>query len=172
MVLIKIKINLIKPQHYLDFIVVYNFDIVKNMEIDKTCLIGTNILLQNQKLLSIELESTDGVKYKYLIRKFMKKHSKVKVKDMIIKHIKNADNHHYYLVLLTNINKHLRKIKNIISSLDEFNWRSFYETYTPSCEKELEKKYIYNDLANTDINTFLDSNINITEIYDLMGDII
>jgi len=171
MVQFKIKLNITEPKHYLNFLVAYSFNVTRDMKIGKGYLIGTNILLQKRKILSIELESTKGVKYKYLIRKYMKEHSKVKVKDMKIKHIKNIDNHHYYIALLTNVNKHLRAIKNTINSLDEFTWRTFYEIYTPLSDKDLVKKNIYNNFTRRDINIFL-GNLNIGDIYRLIGDII
>ena len=152
----KIKFNFIKPDknHYLNFIVVYNFDIKSPIEVGKTYLIGTKILLLKETAFTIKLESLTGVKYKYLIRKYLKEHFKVKVKNIKIKHINNNNNNHNYLVLVTKLNKQLKKIKNRISSCDELVWKNLYEIFSPITEKELEKKTIYKKLSEKTKNIY------------------
>ena len=54
----KIKLNFINPDknHYLNFIVVYNFDIKSPIEVGKTYLIGTKILLLKDAAFTIKLD--------------------------------------------------------------------------------------------------------------------
>ena len=174
----KIKLNFISPDpnHYLNFVVVSHKKNYKSFEVNKSYLIGTNILQENNKSFTIILNDLKGVKFKFLIRKYLKKIWKVKVKDINIKHIHNIKNNHNYLVLVKNLNKQLKVIKNCINSLDKITWRTFYEIYTPTCENDFKLQKIYSNFRNISspnisqikINTL---NVPISVIYYTMSKI-
>ena len=178
MVTCKIKVNFITPDphHYLNFVVGYNVNLYSTMNLGKTYLIGTKFLLKDDSVFSIKLDNMEGVKFKYLIRKYMKDNWKVKVTDLTIKHINNIKNNHNYLVLVNHLNKNLKKIKNRISSLDKITWRTFYEMYIPYIEEDLDIKVIYNKLGTNEMNTFKininDRKTRLTEIYTIISKII
>lgn len=183
MVSYKIKLNFITDDtnHYLNFVIanLINIDIPSNPRASNIkYLIGTRLLLKNNKAFTIVLNSLKGVKFKYLIRKYMKENWKVKVKDITIKHINNIYNNHNYIVLVKKRNKQLKKFQHRISSVDPITWRIFYETYVPTKEESVNSKKIYNT-----INTIKESrysckiNINgkktdISKIYKIISEIL
>jgi len=183
MISYKIKLNLIIPdtKHYLNFVIgdaikVYRRPGAKIL--NKKYLIGTRFLLKNHKVFTIVLNSLSGVKFKYLIRKYMKEKWQVKVKDITIKHINNSGNNHNYMVLVKKCNSALKQIKHCISSTNPITWKIFYETYTAKSEKDFNPQKIY-----TAISTIKESkyscklNINgnktdISKIYTIISKII
>ena len=175
----KIKLNFIHPdtRHYLNFVVGYNVNIYDSMNLGKTYLIGTKLLLKDDAVFTIKLDNLEGVKFKYLIRKYMKDNWKVRVKDITIKHINNIHNNHNYLVLVKHLNKKLKNINNRISSVDKITWRTFYEMYTPQDTEDLETDEIYSKLGTTKENNTSKININgrettLVEIYKIISKII
>ena len=104
----KIRLNLnfhdSNKEHAINFVVVYVPPPLIPFQINKSYLIRTNILLIKDRVLNLQIEPVKKVKYKYLIRKYMKENWKVKVKDMKIKHIDNIGVDHNYLVVIDKIN--------------------------------------------------------------------
>ena len=194
MVFYKIKLNFTTPdpKHYLNFVIANRIkihhsinnarlckldDTLQTKKLDKIYLIGTRFLLKNHKTFSIILDSLEGVKFKYLVRKYMKENWRVRVKDITVKHINNIGNNHNYLVLVKKCNKNLNKIKNKINSVDPIIWRSYYEMYKPLTIRDLNIKSIYTHLEiqeGTNICNINSNGINIkiNEIYKTISKII
>tara|TARA_B110000971_G_C19965656_1_gene480095 strand:- start:202 stop:639 length:438 start_codon:yes stop_codon:yes gene_type:complete len=120
------------------------------MKIGKSYFIGTNILSDKDTIPSIKLDSINGVKYKHLIRKELKKKWKLKTRDVRIKHISNINNNHNYLVFVLNLNKTLLNIDNRINTTATYAWRSYYDIFSPNNKNELNKSIIYEKLSNID----------------------
>lgn len=182
MISYKIKLNLISPDtnHYLNFVIGNAIKIYtppNSTTLNKTYLIGTRILLNNYKVFTIALDSLKGVKFKYLIRKYMKEKWKVKVKDITVKHINNSGNNHNYMVLVKKCNSVLKKINHRISSTNPITWKIFYETYTPKSEKDLIPQEIYTNISTINESNSCKININgcktdISKIYKIISKII
>ena len=159
----RINVNIVPTtkQHRLNFIVAYIVPIYSQpMKLGKQHFVGTNLLFKNNKLITIQLDTLEGVKFKYIIRKYMRDNWKIKLKDISIKHINNMDSDHNYLILIKRLNKKMQKIKNIISCCDQIAWRTFYEIYTPNDKTALENKNIYNALGNLDSKLISDISVN------------
>ena len=183
MISCKIKLNFIVPdnKHYINFVIANPIKVYRRPDskiLNKKYLIGTRILLKNHKVITITLDSFEGVKFKYIIRKYMKENWKVKVKNITIKHINNSGNNHNYMVLVKKCNKILRNIKHSVSDTNPITWKIFYETYTHKSEKELIPQEIYNTISTIielNYSCKIDINgekTNILKIYKIISQII
>ena len=170
-----IKLTFNNEPHYINYIMMYNFDITPEMKIGKSYFIGTNILSEKETIPSIKLDSINGVKYKYLIRKEIKRKWKLKAQDVRIKHISNIDRNHNYLVFVLNINKTLLNIDNRINTTVMYAWRSYYEMFSPNNKNELNKSIIYEKLSNIDNKTTINitnSKIPLVDVYKTFSKIV
>lgn len=171
-----IKLTFLDKPHYINYVLAYARDIVGSMKVGKSYLIGTNILSEGDSIPYIKLDSVKGVKYKFLLRKELKKIWKLKAKNVTIKHINNIGNNHNYLIFLNKININLRGVKNRIDSSDRYAWRSLYEVFSPLREEDLEKKNIYNFISKDNNNKLKikipNSNLNVRDIYDTFSKVL
>lgn len=171
-----IRLTFLDEPHYINYALVYTFDIVDSMKVGKSYFIGTNILSDMESIPYIKLDSTKGVKYKFLLRKELKKIWKIKAKNVSIKHINNIGNNHNYLVFLNKINKNLTLLKNRINSSNRYAWRSFYEVFSPLSMGDFEKKYIYNYISNDANNKskikIRNSNLTMRDIYHTLSKVL
>lgn len=188
MVNIKINIHFTHPPektHSINFVIACDLKITPNLVSHpyrrhqqpirgyKNYLVGTNILLKNQQFFSIPMNSLKGVKYKYIIRKYIKHEWSVKVKDMKIKHINNSGTHHNYLVLITRPNKKLSQISNIINNFSEINWRTFYENFTPTEPTHFNKAHMYKTFPGLETLNITDTNqIKMQTIYSAISKVL
>ena len=120
-------------------------------DMEKTYLVGTNIITKNNdNLPTIMIKtSSESIKYKKLVRDNSKKLFGLRNKDIItIKHLNNKDNYHNYLVLLNNSKKLTSKFKNSINCIDKdtFKWRSYFGIYLPD-KINPSKAEVYNTLS-------------------------
>ena len=127
MISCKIKLNFIVPdnKHYINFVIANPIKVYRRPDskiLNKKYLIGTRILLKNHKVFTITLDSLEGVKFKYIIRKYMKENWKVKVKNITIKHINNSVNNHNYInsKVILKSKKHQNSLKSVISQENDF----------------------------------------------------
>ena len=182
---IRFKVNYIhsiEKGHYVNFAIVHCLDFTTNkfsnpdrrrvqlIKRYKNRFIGTKILLKNQKFFSIPLDSVKGVKYKYTIRKYIKRNWGIRIKDMKIKHINNYDNNHNYLVLISRLNKVLSGIPNMVTQISEINWRTLYENFIPKTPEQLNNIYMYNHLPGLETLNITDTlNIKMKTIYSTIS---
>ena len=172
----KIRLNLnfhdSNKEHAINFVVVYVPPPLIPFQINKSYLIRTNILLIKDRVLNLQIEPVKKVKYKYLIRKYMKENWKVKVKDMKIKHIDNIGVDHNYLVVIDKINSRLIKINNRINTCDDTAWHTFYEIFKIENENYMENRVIYNKLSEKEIaNSIMvgDNKLQLNKIYEVVA---
>tara|TARA_B110000211_G_scaffold2433_3_gene2985 strand:- start:1997 stop:2587 length:591 start_codon:yes stop_codon:yes gene_type:complete len=104
----------------------------EDMSPGKEYLIGTNILtLGNTHIPTFFVEYEVGIKYKALIRRFLKKEYGIKSDVVVyIKHIHNCGEFHNYLILIDE-----RAFKKQFPNTNTYEytggigWRTFYEVY-------------------------------------------
>lgn len=148
--------------------------------IDKTYLIGTNIITKlNDTLPIIKIKpSSESIKYKKLVRDNSKSLFGLRNKDIItIKHLNNIDNYHNYLVLLNKSKKLTAKFKNSINCIDKetFKWRSYFGIYSPD-KINPSKAEVYNTLSkdkNVSNTLLIDKNsIKLVNVYKSISRVI
>tara|TARA_B100001093_G_C26677553_1_gene948984 strand:+ start:247 stop:1125 length:879 start_codon:yes stop_codon:yes gene_type:complete len=172
--------NITYDKHFISITLVYNFRLTNNPidDLDKTYLIGTNILTYTgNKLPVFKINDIDNIKYKKLVREKCKELWNVKNKYIAsIKHINNYKNFHNYLVLLDNSNKStvkfIKKFKNQMNTCEkDYCWRTFFGMYSPN-NINPSKREVYENIAkitlpslNLSLKEFENNKLQIKNIY-------
>ena len=135
---VKDSSDIIDEQEYVSITACFHWKVTDSVigDLDKTYLIGTNIITRlNDSIPTIKIKSSgESIKYKTLVRDNSKKIFGILNKDIItIKHLNNTNNYHNYLVLLKKSKKLSSKFKNSINCIDSntFKWRSYLGIFTP-----------------------------------------
>ena len=125
---IKITVKFAESKPKVSFTFLRTLIICKNKVTNNAKLIQTNILLKNETFFHFLIKKTEGIKYKYELRKHIKETWGIRNKHLKnIKHLNTINNWHNYIVFLDTIPKELKIYKNQLESNDSIVWRSFFE---------------------------------------------
>tara|TARA_B110000208_G_scaffold189540_1_gene251309 strand:+ start:20146 stop:20739 length:594 start_codon:yes stop_codon:yes gene_type:complete len=158
------------PSHFLNIIPIFDYKLLKKYIKGKTYLIMTKILCVNYNSTNLfKIDISPPFKFKKTIKELVtKKWGFTDDNILKIKHIKNIDNiHNYLLILKPNI---YSSFPSCISNgqKDIYKWRSLYSSHLLHSNKYKRSRIFKNISENTDPTKFYIAN---TDNYITLNDI-